>query len=83
MTATTQMTQTGEDDMPEYISIYDNKPKKKMGRPISKQTDDEQKVRMRKTASTHYYENIEKRRLQQALNYQRVKNEKAQNALIL
>ncbi len=29
MTATTQMTQTGEDDMPEYISIYDNKPKRK------------------------------------------------------
>ena len=38
---------------------------------------------MRKLASTNYYENIEKRKLQQALNHQRVKDEEAQQALIL
>ena len=38
---------------------------------------------MRKLASKNYYENIDKRKLQQALNHQRVKNEKEQKALIL
>ena len=41
------------------------------------------RLRMRKIASTHYYENIEKRRLQQAHNYQRLENEKAQHKLLL
>ena len=36
---------------------------------------------MRKIASKNYYEYIGKRRLQQALNHQRVKNEKALKAL--
>ena len=83
---TTTMTQTdihypfGEQgyDIPEYISIYD-KPKRPIGRPKNtiQLTDDEKIQRMRKLASKHYYENIEKRRLQQAQNYQRNKNEKA------
>ena len=71
-------------DIPEYISIYD-RPKRPMGRPKNKiqLTDEEKKERMRKLASKNYYENIDKRKLQQALNHQRVKNEKAQKALIL
>ena len=33
MTTTTQMTKTGEDDMPEYISIYEKPKYTKRGRP--------------------------------------------------
>jgi hypothetical protein len=72
-------TQTYEDDMPEYISIYD-RPKRSIGRPKNKiqLTDEEKVLRMRRLASKNYYENIEKRKLQQSLNYQRLKNEKLQ-----
>ena len=85
MTATTQMTQTGEDDMPEYISIYEKPKYTKRGRPRNtiQLTDEEKKERMRKLASRHYYENTELRKFQQAQNYQRVKKEKAQNTLKL
>ena len=70
-------------DIPAYISIYD-RPKRPIGRPKNKiQLTDEEKERMRKFASNKYYENIDKRKLQQALNHQRVRNEKAQKALIL
>ena len=64
MTTTTMnvMTQTDEDDMPEYISIYD-RPKRPRGRPTNKiqLTDEEKRTRMRKFASKHYYGNIEKK----------------------
>ena len=74
---TTQMTQTDEDYMPVYISIYD-RPKRPVGRPKNKiqLTEEEKKERMRKLASKHYYENIEKRRLQQKQHYQRTKEKK-------
>ena len=55
MTTTTQMTQTGEDDMPEYISIYE-KPRRPRGRPISKLTDEEKAQRYR-DASKRFYDN--------------------------
>ena len=55
MTTTTQMTQTGEDDMPEYISIYE-KPRQKRGRPISKLTVEEKAQRYR-DASKRFYDN--------------------------
>ena len=58
-------------DIPEYISIYDQ-PKRKIGRPLSKLADEEKVLRMRRLASTNYYEIIEKRRLQQSQNYQRL-----------
>ena len=38
-------------DIPEYISIYD-RPKQKIGRPLSKLTEDEQIQRMRRLTST-------------------------------
>ena len=38
---------------------------------------------MKRLTSTNYYENIEKRRLQQAQKYQRLKNEKEQQKIIL
>ena len=67
MTTTTMdvFTQTYEDDMPEYISIYD-RPKRSIGRPNNKiqLTDEEKVLRMRRLASNNYYENIEKRTLQ-------------------
>ena len=67
---TTQMTQTDEDYMPVYISIYD-RPKRPVGRPKNKiqLTEEEKKERMRELASKHYYENLEKRRLQQKQHY--------------
>ena len=74
---TTQVTQTDEDYMPVYISIYD-RPKRPVGRPKNKiqLTEEEKKERMRKLASKHYYENIEKRRLQQKQHYQQTKKKK-------
>ena len=81
MTTTTMnvFTQTYEDDMPEYISIYD-RPKRSIGIPKNKiqLTDEEKVLCMRRLASNKYYENIEKRKLQQSQNYQRLKNEKLQ-----
>ena len=53
---------TDKCDIPEYTSIYDRKP----GRPVSKLTDEEKVLRMIRLASTKYYENIEKRKLQQS-----------------
>ena len=72
-------------DIPEYIYQFmiDQNLIKQVDRKNKIQLTDEEKERMRKLASTNYYENIEKRRLQQALNHQRVKNAKAQTALIL
>ena len=66
---TTQMTQTDEDDMPVYISIYD-RPKRPVGRPKNKiqLTEEDKKERMRKLASRHYSENHELRKCQQAQN---------------
>ena len=58
MTATTQMTQTGEDDMREYISIYE-KPRRPRGRPISKLTDKEKAQRYRDASKRFYDENKE------------------------
>ena len=62
---------TDKCDIPEYISIYDQ-PKRKIGRPLSKLTDEEKVLRMIRLASKKYYENIEKRKLQQSQNYQRL-----------
>ena len=44
-------------DIPVYISIYDQP--KKIGRPLSKLTDEEKVLRMRRLASNKYYGNIE------------------------
>ena len=70
---------TDKCDIPEYTSIYDRKP----GRPVSKLTDEEKVLRMRRLASTNYYDNIEKRKSQQSQTYQRLKNEKLQKQSIL
>ena len=64
MTTTTMnvMTQTDEDDMPEYTSIYD-RPKRPRGRPKNQiqLTDEEQKERMRRLSSTHYMKIFKKK----------------------
>ena len=43
---------TDKCDIPEYISIYDQ-PGRKIGRPLSKLTDEEKVLRMRRLASTN------------------------------
>ena len=48
----TQMTQTDENDMPEYISIYD-KTKRSIGRPISKLTEEEKAQRYRDSSKKY------------------------------
>ena len=55
-----------------YILVYMTN-LQKIGRPLSKLTDEAKVLRMRRLASTNYYENIEKRKLQQSQNYQRLK----------
>ena len=56
-------TQTNTTDI-EYISIYDNKPKKsRQGRPTgSKYTDDEKAERARISTMKYYYNNLETER---------------------
>ena len=65
-----------------YISIYD-RPKQKIGRRLSKLTEDEKYNVWDDQHQQKYYEHIDKQRLQQAQNYQRLKNEKAQQKLLL
>ena len=79
MMTATQPNET-EDYMPEYISIYD-RPKRSVGRQknLTQLTDEEKKIRMRKIASKHYYENRELRQLQQAQVHLRRKREKEQS----
>ena len=59
-----------------YISIYDNKPKKKMGRPKTcTLTDEEKKQRKGDQAKKLYYDNYEYRRLQIKLYQERIREE--------
>ena len=55
-----QSTQTNRTDI-EYISIYEQRPKKKLGRPkgTNKFTDEEKLLRRRQANMKHYYNNHE------------------------
>lgn len=63
-----QSTQTNRTHI-KYISIYD-KPKKKMGRPVcSRYIDEEKAERARLSAMRRYYNNVEKERERNRLEY--------------
>ena len=79
MMTATQPNET-EDDTPEYVSIY-ARPRRSVGRQTNliQLTDEEKKIRMRKIASKHYYENRELRQLQQTQVHLRRTREKEQS----
>ena len=70
------MTEPTTLDVP-YISTYEQKPKKKMGRPRTcTLTDEEKKQRKRDQAKKLYHDNYEYRLMQIKLYQQRKKEEK-------
>jgi hypothetical protein len=61
-------TQTNRTDI-EYISIYEQRPKKQRGRPKgSKYTDEEKAERARLSTMKYYYNNLEKERERSRIN---------------
>ena len=59
----------------EYISIYEQRPKKPRGRPKgSKYTDEEKAERARQSTMKYYYNNLEKERERSRINQAKKKN---------
>tara|TARA_Y100000389_G_scaffold185286_1_gene204547 strand:- start:607 stop:825 length:219 start_codon:yes stop_codon:yes gene_type:complete len=67
-------TQTNRTDI-EYVSIYEQRPKKQRGRPKGcKYTDEEKAERARLSTMKYYYNNLEKERERSRINKAKKKN---------
>ena len=74
------MEQTNRTDL-EYISIYEQRPKKKTGRPAgtSKFTDEEKLIRRRQAKMKHYYSNHEYYKLYGRLHSAEIRESQKKN----
>ena len=74
------MEQTNRTDL-EYISIYEQRPKKETGRPAgtSKFTDEEKLIRRRQAKMKHYYNNHEYYKLYGRLHSAEIRESQKKN----
>ena len=71
------------DDMPEYVSIYEMKPKRKSGRPKSSLTDEERAQKKKDAYKIWYHNNWEYRTLKQRIYYENNRERENERRLAL